>query len=98
MFEQVDQLLSRKSELEELLSQDSWETRAAFITATQEYARIQSVLELKREFDGVVQTIQDNQVLLEESAEDPEMTAVIQEDMLAAESRHALLEKIDIFG
>ena len=93
MFDNLDQFVRRKEELEQKLSSNAWASRDEFVKITKEYNRINQLVTLKTQFDSAQKKIGDNKALLQDPSADPEFTKLIEEDTASLEAELKILEK-----
>ncbi len=93
MFGDFRGSLEKKEALEKKLSSASWASNEEFVRISKEYAALRSLLELKSEYDALSKSIADNETLLSESQNDPEMAALAEEELSRLKGKEPLLRK-----
>lgn len=73
-------ILSRQKELESKLSEIGWSDSPTFMELTKEFHKINSLINLKNQYDSKVSRISENEEFLADSLEDPEMQKLIEDD------------------
>ena len=93
MFENFQQFVLRKEELEKKLSQNLWSGNDEFVKITKEYNRVNALVNLKSEYDSILKKLADNEALLQSHSTDPEFDELIREDSRVLKEQSALTEK-----
>jgi peptide chain release factor 1 len=93
MFGDFQKILSKKEDLEKALSENAWKTREEFIKLNREYAHYNELVRLKAEYDTVSKALSDNTTLLSETANDPEMHQMVEEELKKLQKTLPQLEK-----
>ncbi len=93
MFANFNTIIIQKDELEKKLSESSWSNNDESIEITRKYQKLNKLVLLKQEYDNKVKELADNQTLLLESEDDPDMQRLIDDDIKVLEESISILEK-----
>lgn len=93
----VSKLLSRLQEVEDLLSQsDVYSDQKRYRELTQEHAYLLDVKRVAEELKKVIASCQENEALLKEGVEDPDLAQMLEEDtVLLKEKEQQLSTKLE---
>jgi peptide chain release factor 1 len=89
-FEKKDAL---EKKLSSVLASGSWSSNEEYVKLSKEYAKLRSVLDLYGEYTALCKSIENNETLLLENKDDPEMLALAEEESSSLKQKEPILRK-----